>query len=175
MSQQQRPKNSENSVDLAVVGGGLAGLAAAALVASAGKRVVVIERAEHPGGRARSLVEDGFVFNQGPHALYRKAAGIAVLKKLGIAPRGALPGNGFVTTCAIRSSSLTTWSRISSWRRSSSATRSTERSQRSWRRSTRSTPPWTTSTVRMETAAPTVHAPGGLQGQRRMGIGMQCV
>ena len=33
----------------------------------------------------------GFVLNEGPHALYRAGAGMAVLAELGIVPRGHVP------------------------------------------------------------------------------------
>ncbi len=78
-------------VDVAVVGGGLAGLAAAATAARAGATVVVVEARRSPGGRARSDVVDGFVVNHGAHALYRGGEGLPVLKALDVAPRGATP------------------------------------------------------------------------------------
>lgn len=81
-------------VDVAVVGGGLAGLAAAATAARAGSSVVVIEARRAPGGRARSDEVDGFVVNHGAHALYRRGAGMAVLKMLGVHPRGGIPRQG---------------------------------------------------------------------------------
>ncbi|MFD5760747.1 FAD-dependent oxidoreductase, partial [Streptomyces sp. NPDC127044] len=40
-------------VDLLVIGGGMAGLSAAAKVAHEGGSVVLVERAERPGGSAR--------------------------------------------------------------------------------------------------------------------------
>jgi phytoene dehydrogenase-like protein len=53
--------------------------------------VQVLEAVSEAGGRARTRVEEGFHFNMGPHALYAKAAGMEVLRELGIAPRGAAP------------------------------------------------------------------------------------
>jgi phytoene dehydrogenase-like protein len=77
---------------IAVVGGGLAGLTAAATAARAGAAVTVFEAREHPGGRARSLTTaTGARFNQGPHALYAGFAGWEVLRGLGIEPRGGRP------------------------------------------------------------------------------------
>lgn len=72
-----------------VVGGGLAGLSAAAFAARAGAQVSVIERLSDPGGRARTREERGFLFNQGPHALYQGGAAMAALHELGIDPAGA--------------------------------------------------------------------------------------
>src|SRR3954467_3010925 len=67
-----------------VVGGGLAGLAAAAYLAKGGKRVTVFEKASALGGRAASQNHDGFVFNLGAHALYEKSAAANVLAELGV-------------------------------------------------------------------------------------------
>jgi phytoene dehydrogenase-like protein len=74
-----------------VIGGGLAGLTAAATLARGGHPVTVVEGAEHLGGRARSRHRDGFDVNLGPHALYRTAGGLDVLHRLGVRPRGRLP------------------------------------------------------------------------------------
>jgi phytoene dehydrogenase-like protein len=77
--------------DAAVVGGGIAGLTAAILVKRAGKSVVLYERSSQLGGRAASMVNNGFVFNQGPHALYRGGGGMEVLRELGVGFRGQVP------------------------------------------------------------------------------------
>jgi phytoene dehydrogenase-like protein len=74
-----------------VIGGGLAGLTAAATLARAGRPVTVLEAAEHLGGRARSRQRDGFSLNLGPHALYRAGGGMATLRSLGVRPRGRMP------------------------------------------------------------------------------------
>lgn len=71
--------------DLAILGGGLAGLTAALIAARAGKSVLLLEKAPRLGGRATTQDTSGFLFNQGPHALYRAGAGAALLKRLGIA------------------------------------------------------------------------------------------
>jgi phytoene dehydrogenase-like protein len=72
--------NDSKTHDAAVIGGGIAGLTAAILLARAGKSVILYERSMHVGGRAASLVKDGFVFNQGPHALYRGGGGIDLMQ-----------------------------------------------------------------------------------------------
>ncbi len=79
-------------IDVAIVGGGLAGLAAAAYLARSGLVTRVLERASHLGGRASTHLQDGFHFNQGPHALYRGGAAHAVLAELGVRFSGASPG-----------------------------------------------------------------------------------
>lgn len=75
--------------DIAVVGGGIAGLTAALFAGRAGLSVIVFERAPEPGGRASTQCEEGFYFNQGPHALYRAGEGAHVLQELGISYSGA--------------------------------------------------------------------------------------
>jgi phytoene dehydrogenase-like protein len=71
-----------------IVGGGIAGLVAAATLARAGVSVTLLESAADLGGRARTRHADGYSLNQGPHALYRGAF-LRTLKQLGIAVAGA--------------------------------------------------------------------------------------
>lgn len=80
--------------DVAVVGGGLAGLAAACTAARSGATVLLIE--PRPlGGRARTtVVEPGVVFNGGPRALYMGGPAQRVLDELGVGPAGAKPPLG---------------------------------------------------------------------------------
>lgn len=89
-----RSTSSTITTDVAVVGGGLAGLTAAAYAARGGARVVVIEPRSRLGGRARTAVDAGFRFNEGPHALYRTGAGRDALRELGIHPAGGRPPLG---------------------------------------------------------------------------------
>jgi phytoene dehydrogenase-like protein len=79
-----------NRYDTAIIGGGLAGLAAACVLAGAGRSVAVIESGSL-GGRARSSERDGFTLNEGPHALYRAGHATRVLRSLGIEPEGGDP------------------------------------------------------------------------------------
>ena len=74
-----------------VIGGGLAGLAAAAFVARSGVPVVVHEQRNRLGGRSTTDDRGGFRFNQGPHALYVGAEASAVLADLDISPAGSVP------------------------------------------------------------------------------------
>ncbi len=77
--------------DVHVIGGGLGGLAAAALVARAGRTVTVHEARGRFGGRGTTDCKDGFRLNQGPHALYRAGEANRVLRSLGIEPSGQAP------------------------------------------------------------------------------------
>lgn len=77
-------------VDVAVIGGGLAGLTAAATAARAGATVALLESRGF-GGRARSTDRDGYVLNEGGHALYRAKGGWDVLTSLGVHPDGVAP------------------------------------------------------------------------------------
>jgi phytoene dehydrogenase-like protein len=77
--------------DVAIVGGGLAGLVAATTLARRGLRPVVFEAAPELGGRAQTRVVDGFCFNQGPHALYLAGALKAALDDLGVSAPGGGP------------------------------------------------------------------------------------
>lgn len=76
---------------IAIVGGGIAGLLAAAHIARAGGQPVVIEATSRFGGRAQTRVLDDFHFNQGSHALYVGGAFCAALRELEIPFKGGAP------------------------------------------------------------------------------------
>jgi phytoene dehydrogenase-like protein len=80
--------------DLIIVGGGLAGLAAAAWCARDGLAVVVLERANALGGRARTDVRAGYAHNLGGHALYVGGHAARGLRELGVQVTGAAPPSG---------------------------------------------------------------------------------
>lgn len=60
-----------DSVDVAIVGAGLAGLAAARILAGAGRSLVVLEASDGVGGRVRSDTVDGFILDRGFQILLR--------------------------------------------------------------------------------------------------------
>jgi phytoene desaturase len=62
------------AADVVVVGAGLAGLAAAACLARAGRAVVCLEAQPQPGGQCATLAEDGFTVDLGPPAIFDRAA-----------------------------------------------------------------------------------------------------
>jgi RNA polymerase sigma factor (sigma-70 family) len=78
---------------IAVVGGGLAGLAAATELARQGRQVRLFESAETLGGRAQTEERDGYSFNLGPHALYVKGEAARLFRELGIDLGGHLPSS----------------------------------------------------------------------------------
>ena len=80
------------TTDVVVVGGGLAGLTAATYLARAGRNVTLFEKSRTLGGRAATHTKGEFHFNIGPHALYRGAAGIKILRELGVPFKGNAPG-----------------------------------------------------------------------------------
>ena len=81
-----------SKTDTAIIGGGLAGLTAAAYLARAGQTVTVFEKAHSIGGRARTESKHGFAFNLGAHALYRKGAGVQILRELDVEFSGNIAG-----------------------------------------------------------------------------------
>lgn len=93
MSQERAPDRLDVMDDspTIIIGGGLAGLTAAATLAHAGLDVTVVEGAASLGGRARSRHRDGFDLNVGPHALYLGVGGAHVLRQLGVSAPGRRP------------------------------------------------------------------------------------
>lgn len=86
------PDVLQTRYDTAVIGGGLAGLAAAITAARAGRSVVLLDARTGLGGRARTVDRDGFALNEGPHALYRSGAAWRFLQAENVALTGGYPG-----------------------------------------------------------------------------------
>lgn len=77
--------------DIVIVGGGMAGLTAAAFLARARYQVTLIEQSSEVGGRARTQRSKDFLFNQGAHALYLGGNGKKILDNLGVLFSGGVP------------------------------------------------------------------------------------
>src|SRR3954469_11276317 len=77
-----------NAVDVVIVGGGIAGLAAAYELSKQGTSFVVVERAPRAGGVIFSEQVDGFVVDGGPDALLiQKPEAIALCREIGLGDR----------------------------------------------------------------------------------------
>lgn len=85
----------DENYDIVVIGGGLGGLTAGALLAAAGKKTVVVERDGEPGGYARAVVGGGYTFDRADHLImscvqdgpFGQGVVDAVLRHLGVADR----------------------------------------------------------------------------------------
>ena len=69
MNVMSRPTRPGHGTRVGVIGGGLAGLASACVLAARGYSVVLFEKNEWLGGKAAPLSEDGFRFDMGPTIL----------------------------------------------------------------------------------------------------------
>jgi len=74
----------ENKFDSIVVGGGIAGLTAAAYIARAGKSVVLFERQHKVGGLVQTFERDGIYFDGGLRSIENSGIVFPMLKQLGI-------------------------------------------------------------------------------------------
>jgi len=70
--------------DVVVVGGGAAGLTAAAYAARAGRSVALFERQARLGGLVQSVERDGFVFDMGLRAIENAGIVLPMLEELGL-------------------------------------------------------------------------------------------
>jgi protoporphyrinogen/coproporphyrinogen III oxidase len=71
-------------VEVAVVGAGVAGLAAALELRARGSEVAVLEAGDAPGGVIRSERAEGFLFERGPNAMLVRAPALAFLRRHGL-------------------------------------------------------------------------------------------
>jgi phytoene dehydrogenase-like protein len=74
----------ENKYDAIVVGGGIAGLTAAAYIARAGQSVLLIERQHKVGGLVQTFERDGIYFDGGLRSIENSGIVFPMLKQLGI-------------------------------------------------------------------------------------------
>lgn len=72
-----------NSWDVIIVGAGISGCTAGLLLADAGKKVLILERADGVGGRCRSFEHQGYTMEMGGHLL-EDGAVTELHKKFGI-------------------------------------------------------------------------------------------
>jgi len=72
------------TADVLVVGGGAAGLTAAAYAARAGRSVALFERQARLGGLVQSVERDGFVFDMGLRAIENAGIVLPMLDELGL-------------------------------------------------------------------------------------------
>ncbi|MEK7016532.1 phytoene desaturase family protein [Bacillus sp. FSL R9-9410] len=77
--------------DVAIVGGGLAGLTASIYLAKEGRKVVVLEKSSRFGGRAMTINKNGIYMNLGAHALYRGGEAFLTFNELGMNLTGGMP------------------------------------------------------------------------------------
>lgn len=70
--------------DVLIVGGGMAGLTAAAYVAKAGLKVLLCEKEKNTGGLVNSFEHKGFVFDGGIRAIENSGIVVPMLRQLGL-------------------------------------------------------------------------------------------
>lgn len=88
----QSSEAETETCDVAVVGGGIAGLVAGLTAAESGARVVLFDA--HPiGGRARTTERNGYLYNTGPHALFVDGHLQPFLSARNLSPSGKIPGS----------------------------------------------------------------------------------
>ena len=61
--------NKDNIYDVLIVGAGIGGLVCGCYLAKHGKKVLIFEKNDHPGGCCTSFVKNGFHFDAAAHSL----------------------------------------------------------------------------------------------------------
>src|SRR5215210_5188817 len=94
------PSDAMSRVDVAIVGAGVSGLAAAYELLKQKRTVTVLERSNRAGGVIQTERVDGFVIDAGPDSLLvQKPAAVALCNELGLGDRlfpTKLPRTAFV-------------------------------------------------------------------------------
>ena len=117
--------------DVVVIGSGIGGLSAAALLAHAGRKVLVVEQADSPGGYAHSFKRGPYTFDPAISVFpqgHDDALPVAVLDYLGVHDRcrflplesnyrAVFPDFEITTRSGSTSSSMCTAGAVSGWRR----------------------------------------------------------
>ncbi|MEZ4216969.1 MAG: NAD(P)/FAD-dependent oxidoreductase [Myxococcota bacterium] len=82
-------ESRDDRYDVVVIGAGLGGLAAAARLAKAGRKVLVVERHDRPGGYAHAFKRKRYQFDSAVHLMSGGGTGpvAALLGELGVADR----------------------------------------------------------------------------------------
>jgi len=65
-------KEAGEKYDVIVIGAGLSGMGVGGLLAKAGKKVIILEKSNAVGGKARSVETEGITFDLGPHVIQEK-------------------------------------------------------------------------------------------------------
>src|SRR5690606_7683156 len=76
-----------SDVEVAVVGAGAAGLAAASALRAGGREVVVLEASARAGGSAQTEARAGYLFERGPNAFRLGPGTLAFLRAAGLEAR----------------------------------------------------------------------------------------
>lgn len=89
--------SSTGGEPIVVVGGGIAGLICAGTLAKAGRSVLLLDAGSTLGGRASTTNHNGYLLNEGAHALYASSA--RLLANVGVKAPGKRPklGNALVS------------------------------------------------------------------------------
>ena len=66
--------STDADIQVVVVGGGVAGLLCAGTIAKAGRSVLLVDAGGRLGGRASTTEHEGYLLNEGAHALYASSA-----------------------------------------------------------------------------------------------------